>query len=554
MPFIERFTTFPPLSEIIKVPQIVIIDRTGPAVRIGTSPKSVILVAEFLKGPFIPTRVGSSGQLDSLYDASVDDRLSQTAAGIQDGSAAAYNGNGSAMLKGKTYRRLSIQRVDMDTVTSDGGTTKATVSITVTVNAADQDGSGNTNKDIVIKGGARFGDDVLASATQIVGLSQDKTIPDGTTLTAGAFTFTAEVFFIKTVNPTVAVAALTIDTVIDALIENVNAGTTVTAVVQAAIIWVPGAGTNFEDRIANKYLTAINGTLPGDSTSTNEIGTIYSARRASTIRVRLSSNAVTSSQTRAVGRMCVVDAAPAATADAAGAAAGITAAIGLGATESIQNDRVIITFPQTKVFIDDLDKNVLVGPSGWMTSILSNFAEETNPGADPRPLLDQIVSLEDAYVNNPISKDDHAALIAGGVSALQKDRTLNWWFVDGVTAVNPTAQPTRVTIQRRRMADLIQENLAVIAAPFLKQPATTERIDAFVAEVDTFLAGLKSEDNPTLQRIEDFSLDEKSGNTTDLRSQGIFVLRVAVRTLGQFRDIIFETTIGETVTITAEAA
>ncbi len=554
MPFIERFTTFPPLSEIIKVPQIVIIDRTGPAVRIGTSPKSVVIVGEFLKGPFIPTRVGSSGQLDSLYDASVDNRLSQTVAGIQDGSGGAYNGNGSAMLKGKTYRRLSIQRVDMDAVTSDGGTTKGTISVTVTVNAADQDGSGNTNKDIVVKGGARFGDDVLASAINIVGLSQDETIPSGTALTAGAFTFTPEVFFIKTVNPTAAVAAANIDTVIDALIENVNAGTTVTAVVQAADLWVPGAGTNFEDRIANRYLTSINGTLPGDSTSTNEISVIYAARRASTIRVRLSSNAVAASQTRAVGRMCIVDADSPASTDAAGAAAGIVAAAALASTESIQNDRVIVTFPQTKVFIDDLNKNVLVSPSGWMSSILSNFAEEVNPGADPAPLLDQIVSLEDAYVFNPISKDDHAALIAGGVSALQKDRTLGWWFVDGITAVNPVTQPTRVTIQRRRMADLIQENLAVIAAPFLKQPATTERIDAFTAEVDTFLAGLLSEDNVTLQRIEGYLLDEKSANTPELRSQGIFIMRVAVRTLSQFRDIVFETTIGETVSLTAEAA
>lgn len=553
MPIVSRFTSFPPISEIIKVSQIVIVDLTGPAVTLGSSPKSVILVGEFLKGPFVPTRVGSVGELDALFGLTVSAKISQTSAGIQDGSGAAYNGNGAAMLKGKKFKRLAIQRVDMDAVTVSAGSTKATLSIVVTVAVADQDGSGNTNKDILVPGGTRFADTTIGAAVQVVGLSQDKLIPKGTALTANTYTFTANVFFIKTPNPAAQLSAAVIDTVIDAALNNVAATTTITSVTQAGALNVPGTGTNFEDRINNRYLAAIDSTKPGDSDVSNEIQLIWAARRNTLIRPRLSSNAVDSSNTRAVGRMCAVDADPAATSSPTDAAAAKTAAEALGTTESIRNDRVIICFPHTKVFIDDLSATTLIAPSGWMASIVSNFAAELNPGADPEGLLDNIDSLEDAFVLNPLGVDDYAALLAGGVSPLQKDRTVGWWFLDGITAVNPVAQPTRVNINRRRMADEIQENLANIASPYQKKPATADRVDAFVGAVNGYLEVLKSPENLALQRIEDFLVDETSGNTTALRDAGVFVLIVAVKLLGQFKYIVFQTTIGETVTI-AQAA
>jgi phage tail sheath protein FI len=128
--------------------------------------------------------------------------------------------------------------------------------------------------------------------------------------------------------------------------------------------------------------------------------------------------------------------------------------------------------------------------------------------------------------------------------------------MQGVTAANPALFPTRTPIKRRRMADLIEDTLAQIASAYIKLPATTERIDAFVSECDAFLATLKSTDLPAFQRIVDYSLDEKSGNTKDNQALGIFVLKVFVRTLPSLDFPVFIAKIGETVTIpvTTQAA
>src|SRR5262245_18004419 len=107
MPFVLRRTTDPTLAEITAIPQIVIIDKTGPAIRLGVSNLATCLVGEFLKGPFAPTEPTSVGELENLYGG-FSALLSQDAAGVQNGGGAAWNGNGMAQLKGKKFRRLVI--------------------------------------------------------------------------------------------------------------------------------------------------------------------------------------------------------------------------------------------------------------------------------------------------------------------------------------------------------------------------------------------------------------------------------------------------------------
>ena len=158
--------------------------------------------------------------------------------------------------------------------------------------------------------------------------------------------------------------------------------------------------------------------------------------------------------------------------------------------------------------------------------------------------------MEPAFVANSLTKQDYINLIAGGVCALYHDRAAGWQWMQGVTAANPTLYPTRVPIKRRRMADLIEDTIGQIAAPFLKQPATTERIDSFTSEVRAFLNSLLSADQPSSQRIVAFSLDDQSGNTAANLALGIFVLIVNVQTLASMDDIIIQANIGETVQVT----
>jgi hypothetical protein len=202
----------------------------------------------------------------------------------------------------------------------------------------------------------------------------------------------------------------------------------------------------------------------------------------------------------------------------------------------------------------DLGLTVTINADGWMASILSNFPNEVNPGASPlatvgKDLLSSIVAVENAYVVNPIVVGDYARLLAGGICPLQKDRTVGWWFLNGITAANATLQPTRVPAKRRRMADEIQDSLAGIGAPFQKQPATTEKVDAFTAELDTYFEGLLSSNLPAAQRIVAYGLDTTTYNTGPLEEIGIFTIAVWVQTLSSMDQIIFLTSIGETVQV-----
>jgi hypothetical protein len=195
----------------------------------------------------------------------------------------------------------------------------------------------------------------------------------------------------------------------------------------------------------------------------------------------------------------------------------------------------------------------VVSNGGYMASILSNRPEEENPGAANSTLTSTIQGYEDAFVASPLVKQDYINLKAGGVSAMQKDRTAGWWYVDGVTAADPVAFPTRSPIKRRRMADFIQDSLFALAANYNKKPATIDRVDAFVAEIEAFLSLLKSSQNPSLQRIVDYRVDPKSRNTPVLQKLGIQTILVAVQLIAGMDEIVLETVIGETVSV-SEAA
>ena len=554
MPFITRVTTTPSVAEIQRLPQIVIVDSTGPAIVIGTSPGIAMLVGEFLQGPTnAPTEITSQGNLLGIFGG-VTPLLSQDGSSppVQDGAQVGWNGNGILQLKGKTFTRLGVTRVDTEAVTADaGGTTKSQLTLTITVGAADQT-TGFTNKDIVLPAGMRFGDAVIASATKLVALSQATTIPKGMAVTSNAITAHVNCFVVKEPEPVVAIAIAAIDVVIDSFIDNVDPATTVTAVNNAAAIWPPGTGTTLALRVASRYSVALTATMPGNDT-TSEISIIWAARRISAVRQAVVANAINASA-QGKGRIACVAAEPATATDPTSAAAGVTAAAGLAAADSIQSDRCGIVWPNTKIFSEELGSiKVLVNADGWLASILSNYANERNPGANPNGLLDNIVELEDAYIANPLQRGDYENLIAGGVCPVQKDRSVGWWLVDGVTSVNPTVNPTRVPMKRRRMADEIEDTISEIAGPFNKEPATQDNIDAFTAEVEAYLEGVLSPTDPSHQRINGYVVDPVSGNTEDLLDLGIFTLLVSVKTLSDFRDIIIQATIGETVTLPAAA-
>jgi hypothetical protein len=553
MSFFLRVLTFPPLNQIVAVPQIVVVDQTGPAIVFGTKPGAACLVGEFIAGGFGPTEVSSGGDVQAQFtaDGTIYKYLSQSAAGVQDGTEIAYNGNGMLQLLGRTFQRLVIVRVDHEAVTTDGGTTKAVLAVTVTVAATDQDGSSNTNKDIIIPAGKLFGSSsTLAASTRVFAASGNFRIAKGTALTANAVTVNVPCFPVRVIEPVVATAIAAISNVLDASLPNVATGTTITGVNNATALWPAGTGTSLATRIESRYAPAITKTLPGGQVPVNEISIIWAARRTSTIRQNLATNAISASE-MGRGRIACVSAEPAAGTLASDATTAKTAAIGLAASDNYVQpaDRVIITFPQVKVKVPDFGNiAVAIDGSGAMASTLANFAEEVNPGA-ANPYIQNIESMEDCFVANPLTKTDYINLIAAGVCAFYRDTTAGWQFMQGVTAANPASFSTRTPIKRRRMADLIQDTLAQIASPYHKQPATDENVDAYVGEIEGFLESLLSTEQPALQRIVGYDVDADSGNTQDMKDLGIRVVIVRVKTLASLDFPVFVTQIGETVVI-----
>lgn len=548
MPFLLRQSDAPTLATIQAIPQIVIIDRSGPVLSLGSGNKAVCIVGEFIKGPFTPTEVTNSGDLSSFYGGLVNAAgvaiLSQSAVsgGTQDGTGVGFTGNGISQLKGKSFRRLIIQRVNCDAVSTSGGATVATVGFTVTGTPSP------TTSDIVIPAGTRLADNAsYASATVVVATSADVTILKGTTLPSVITGVPA--FFVRGV--TIGGSGLT--AIIDSAIPSAPTTTTLTTPTNPTAMFPPGTGGNLVALIASNYPAAIDKTLPTDSPMI-DINAVWVARNDSTIRPYLVAHAATASS-QGPGRVGIVSAASATANTVAAASAAKTAAIGLALAEGYAQpaDRGIICFPHVKIFAAELGVNITVSNSGYMAAILSNRPEEENPGAENAQYTSTIQGYEDAFVTSPLTKQDYINLKAGGVSAMQKDRTAGWWYVDGVTAADPVTYPTRTPIKRRRMADFIQDTLFQLAAKYNKKPATIDRVDAFVAEIEAFLALLKSPQNPSLQRIVDYRVDAKSRNTAALQKLGIQTILVAVQLLPGMDDIVFETVIGETVSV-SEAA
>jgi hypothetical protein len=303
------------------------------------------------------------------------------------------------------------------------------------------------------------------------------------------------------------------------------------------------------------YVTAIDA-LAQDVAPSRDVNIIYHARTSQAIRSKLRSHVLDVSGV-GLGRIAVlspgfgVTTSTAATADADP---------GVGAT---RNERVIYAWPGARTYIPEAvgtavgtadgltttDGILDTAGNGWMAAVLSNLPPERNPGQAGEPvatLLSPILGLQRGLGNLVVG--DYVNLRANGVAALRIDRQAGPIFQSGVTTSLTSGQKN---IARRRMADFIQDSVSNRLVQFTKQPLTQSLKDSITGEVDAFLNQLKSPSNPPAQRIVDYEVDDVSGNTPALESQGIFVLIGRARTLASADFIVFQTEIGEGVVITS---
>lgn len=298
------------------------------------------------------------------------------------------------------------------------------------------------------------------------------------------------------------------------------------------------------------YLTAIDATR-NPSTVAAVLNLTWSARQSNQVRARLRQNALDASASGLLGRMAAIRP-PLGTTTRAMAKSN-AAQPGVGAYRS---QRVVYNYPGVQSFVPAIaqrglaggagftaDGIVDMGSDGFLVSVCSQLPPEENPG-QLTTFTGGAIGLE---AGNPdvqsMDINDYKAFRASGICAPRMDGG-TMVFQSGVTSVDPSVQPGLRNIARQRMDDFITDSEARSLKNFGKKLSTRSRRAQIVGLMRGFLKGLQD-----AQRIEDFSLDLKSGNTPETLALGIFRVKQLVRTVPSLDAIVIDSTIGETVDV-----
>jgi hypothetical protein len=308
--------------------------------------------------------------------------------------------------------------------------------------------------------------------------------------------------------------------------------------------------------IDSLYLAGLDA-LISNQAPLSDINVVCCARMSDTIRSGMKTHVATASA-RSLGRIAIIR--PQLTTVSLSTALG-DAAPGVGATRA---ERVIYCWPGLRTYVPEavnsrlktadslttIDGVLDVGSDLYMASILSNLPPENNPGQSVAPvpeLMSTVLGLQRGAPQLDLA--EYINLRARGVAAPRIDATAGPIFQSGITTSLTSGQKN---VARRRMADFIQDSTARTINTYSKMLLTDANKDSIVAEIDAFLAGLLSVDNPAAQRIADYQVDDKSGNTASRLAKGIFTVIVRVKTLASADFIVLQTEIGEGVVIQQE--
>lgn len=305
------------------------------------------------------------------------------------------------------------------------------------------------------------------------------------------------------------------------------------------------------------YTAVLDGFAAQDNAAARDVGLIAAARHSTTINAYLKAHALAVS---AVGRgRDAILSPPLSTQTVNNAIA--ASAPGVGAN---RDERVFYAWPGEQTFVPEavnipiaradggttVDGLIDVPTDTRLASVLSNLPPENNPGQSAPPVPQVMATV--AGIQRGVSglqMNDYIALKQNGVVSLRIDRTAGAIFQSGNTT---SLVPGLKNINRRRMADFIEDSIAEALNGFSKLPLTNDLKDSAAAECVAFLEELLSANNPAAQRINAYQVDTISGNTPALEAQGIFVIIVRVRTLATADFIVLQAQIGEGVVLTTQ--
>lgn len=309
-----------------------------------------------------------------------------------------------------------------------------------------------------------------------------------------------------------------------------------------------------EAAIDAAYVTAFASTLATNSVA-RQANIIFSARQSNVCRATTRQNVRDAFSKGALGRIGVVRP-PLNTLRSV--AKSTSSQPGVGAT---RDRSIVYAYPGVNTYVPQIATRGLDGGAGftatgyidvgfdsWIAATCSQLPPEENPGQRTDfMLLATAIEVGNADVQS-MTMDDYIGFKAAGIAApILDDGVMT--IQSGVVSVDPLINPGLKNIARARMAMFIQDSLALAAKRYEKKLNRKVTRADILGIANGFLSGLKSENQEDLQRIDDYSLDGKSANTPDTLALGLYRVRVCVRTLSSLDVIVWDTTIGETVTI-----
>lgn len=320
----------------------------------------------------------------------------------------------------------------------------------------------------------------------------------------------------------------------------------------SATVHAPNLANNSLYR--TRYGTALDALLSDDDPS-RDVNIVVCARKDDTIRSLTRSHVKTASERGLTRRMVWSPPLDMVSLSTAISSSGN----GVG---TIRSDRQDYAWPGVQTFVPEAVGFTITCADGsttadgylddtsdtWLASVEAGIAPERNPGQAAEPVPTILAGIYAFQRGAPtLSMAEYIAFRSYGICAPRFDRITGVCFQSGVTTSLTTGEKN---ISRRRMADFIQDSVSQRLNQLSKLPMSDAWKDSILAEIESFMSGLLSQDNPSRQRIRGYSLDDKSGNTDALEAAGVWVVQGDTRLLATGDVIVFSTRVGENVVIT----
>jgi hypothetical protein len=309
-----------------------------------------------------------------------------------------------------------------------------------------------------------------------------------------------------------------------------------------------------EAQIDAAYVAAIAAAVDVNTVA-KDVNIEFSARQSNAIRSALRSNAITASANGCNGRIACLR-----------PPLGTTKTVAISSSQPgcvpYRSDRVAYNYPGAQVYVSSIARVGVSGGTGFVASglidvgsdgvcagLMSQLAPEENPG-QTTTYTSGVLGLESSVNVQGFALNDYTAFKAAGICALKIEDGVAV-FQSGVVDVDPVTYPSLKNIARRRFADYLQDTLARRLNGYSKKLNTFRRRSGIQTEIISFLEPMLGKTNPDAQRLDSYSVDAKSGNTPSTLAAGLFRIIVNVRTLPSLDSIVLQTTIGESVVVTA---